>query len=108
MSPIIYKAIRRFIDKKNRTKFVIEVINEILVIKTAFENDIMSEKEFSADTWNSWKPDIKRKIFNEYKDYLWIDEFYSEVSKRDSFLMQHDSALELHLGVLKVRIRGRF
>ncbi len=83
---LLYKRIKRFKKKLYRPKFVFEIAKEIISIRDLLNENINSKRIFSTNTWFSKDEEEKWTIFNDYDDYYYLDDFYSKLKERASFM----------------------
>lgn len=77
----IYVYIRR---RKTFKRFLTRVVKNILEIRGALNDDLTSKNIFS-EVWSEM-PEKKRQDHHDIGDYLIIDDFYSKLKKRNSYL----------------------
>jgi hypothetical protein len=85
-----HKKIKQARNARSHRNFVYHVIRDILAVYTDLTNNTLSAKILSFNTWESETVDVKHQIFDDYKDYKKIEEFYSELSIRDRYLSEQD------------------
>ncbi len=84
----LYKRIRRFGIRLSRPKYVFSIVKEIISIRDIIQADINSKKIFPLDLWLTKSKDEKLRIFSNYDDYRYLDDFYTKLKERDDFMFK--------------------
>ncbi len=87
-----YKRLRRFKKRISRPKFVFEIVKEIITIREVFNENIKSKKIFPTDLWFSKDTEEKVKIFNDYSDYNYLDDFYLKLKERADLMSRKNQS----------------
>ena len=90
--PRISIVIKRSRVENEQAKMVSAVHSEIKMVHDALEKDINSKRIFPCNVWYSAPSDLKRQIFDNYDDYISINNFYEELEIRDSLLTAKSEA----------------
>lgn len=89
---IIYLYMRR---RKTMRRFLSKVVKNIVEIRGALRNDL-TNKDIFSEVWFEM-PEKKRQDNHNIGDYLIIDDFYSQLRKRNSYLSSDNSEKEGNL-----------
>ena len=86
MIALLYKRLNNVRKRLSKPKFVFDIVKEIIAVKETLESDNFSKRIFPIEKWYSKDPYEIRKIFDDYEDYYYIDDFYSKLKNRDDIL----------------------
>lgn len=84
----LYKRIHKFRIRLSRPKYVFNIVKEVIAIRDILQSDINSKKIFSLDLWFTKSKDEKLRVFSDYDDYRYLDDFYTRLKKRDEFMLK--------------------
>lgn len=84
----LYKRIHRFRIRLSRPKYVFNVVKEVIAIRDILQFDINSKKIFPLDLWIAKSKDEKLRVFSNYDDYRYLDDFYTRLKERDEFMLK--------------------
>lgn len=84
----LYKRIHRFRLRLSRPKYVFSIVKEVISIRDTLQADIDSKKIFSLDLWLTKSKDEKLRVFSNYDDYKYLDNFYTKLKERDDFMFK--------------------
>ena len=91
---LLYKRIKRFKKRLYGPKFVFEIAKDIISIRDLLNENINSKRIFPTDIWFSKDEEEKWRIFNDYDDYYYLDDFYSKLKERATFMSRKIQTLE--------------
>lgn len=80
-------VVRRQATKAMKT-FLSNVIDNIMKVRGALRGNHTNKNDFS-DVWNAWNDmadNQRRRVIKDIPDYILIDDFYSELRKRNLYL----------------------
>ncbi|MDR4512986.1 MAG: hypothetical protein MRJ93_14925 [Nitrososphaeraceae archaeon] len=92
MIALLYKRLNNFRKRLSKPKFVFDIVKEIITVKETLESDNFSKRIFPIEKWYSKDLYEKRKIFDDYEDYYYIEDFYSKLKNRDDIVSNRISA----------------
>ncbi|MDQ2685349.1 MAG: hypothetical protein M3Y25_05850 [Thermoproteota archaeon] len=84
----LYKRIHRFRIRLSRPKYVFNIVKEVIAIRDILQFDINSKKIFPLDLWITKSKDEKLRVFSNYDDYRYLDDFYTRLKERDEFMLK--------------------
>lgn len=87
--PQIYK---KFFKRLNRDKirFLSDILNEVIMVRSILYKDPMYQNVLS-ESWTSMLESMKLQFIDKINSYLLLDDFYSKLAKRNSFLTTNKS-----------------
>ena len=80
---VLYKRIRNYKSHINRSKFVFDIIKQMILIREKFKKNIHTTDIFPLSTWDFKDDKDRRQIFTDHKDYNLISKFYTKLEQRD-------------------------
>ena len=87
-----YKRLKRFKKRITRPKYVFEIVKEIITIRDVLNENKRSKRIFPIDLWFSKDIEEKSKIFNDYADYYYLDDFYSKLKDRAELMSRKNQS----------------
>ncbi len=91
---LLYKRIKRFKKRLYKPKFVFEIAKEIISIRDLLNENINSKRIIPTYIWYSKDEEEKWKIFNDYDDYYYLEDFYTKLKERANLMSRKNQHIE--------------
>jgi hypothetical protein len=68
LTGLLYKRIKNYKFQINRSKFVFDIINQMVSVRDTTKKNVLATDIFSLTGWNSIDNEGKRQIFSDHRD----------------------------------------